>query len=495
MSTDIRLITFGLSSTTGNLTTQDQIMGLQDAISFVAMTDNGLPPSVPNYSSLLGTHTATIQMRGVAQFTGVRITIASINAVTVPATIPLTAGTQQVQYTITQSMVDQLTTDSEDPVNIQVTVMGATGTIQTFNSFVDIDSSSSGKFDEDAIHDDVAGEINALTTKTTVADADVFIIEDSADSFNKKKVLASAVGTGGGSATPTQQEFIRVRPNAAQTLNTTTETEITFVTVDQNTNTERFTVTSGNVNVLQASRYLINVKTSIEVTDTSGSQRVDPITRVRVNGTALAPRSYGHYARNSQVSPSVMHSSDDLTFVADLAANDVVDVVLQIGDLTTINNVDTVIDGTYLEIIELVGTQGIQGVQGPAGADGVDGGIDSWASLTGTITNAQIMTTLDGLGYGGTNEVFKATSLTAGLEDAVQLPTDYNTYRTVRVIQIDDSELRLQELPIYLLTDTNLTSTTVIRVQGDTDLTFDSSNRMLSVPGGAAIIYQVTLEN
>ena len=489
MATDIRLITFGLNSTSGTLTTQDQISGLQDAISFVAMTDNGLPSAVPNYASLLGTHTATLQMRGTSQFTGVRITIANLTAVTVPATIPLTAGTQQVQYTITQSMIDQLTTDSEDPVNIQVTVMGATGTIQTFNSLVDIDSTVSGKFDEDAIHDDVAGEINALTTKTTINDNDVFIIEDSEDSFNKKKVLASDVGTGGSG---TAQEFIRVRPSTAQTLNTTATTEITFATVDQNTNTARFTVTSGNVNVLQSSRYLINVKTSLESTDSGGSQRVDSITRVRVNGTALTPRSYGHYVRNSQTTPRSIYSSDTLTFVTDLSANDIVDVVLEVGNITPVNNINTVPNGTYLEIIELVGVQGIQGEQG---LPGLNGGVTTWAGLDGIVDNTEITTTLNGLGFGGTNEVFKATSFTVGLEDIVQLPTDYTDYRTVRVIQFDDSELRIKEIPIYLLTDTNLTSSTVIRVQGDTDLTFDSSNRNLSVPGGAEIIYQVVLEN
>ena len=45
--------------------------------------------------------------------------------------------------------------------------------------------------DENAIHDNVAGEINAITEKTTPADADILIIEDSADSNNKKKIQIS----------------------------------------------------------------------------------------------------------------------------------------------------------------------------------------------------------------------------------------------------------------------------------------------------------------
>ena len=45
--------------------------------------------------------------------------------------------------------------------------------------------------DADAIHDNVSGEINAITEKTTPVDDDVILIEDSADSYNKKKVKKS----------------------------------------------------------------------------------------------------------------------------------------------------------------------------------------------------------------------------------------------------------------------------------------------------------------
>lgn len=51
-----------------------------------------------------------------------------------------------------------------------------------------IDASPPGS-DADAIHDNVAGEINAITEKATPANGDVIIIEDSGDSFNKKKIF------------------------------------------------------------------------------------------------------------------------------------------------------------------------------------------------------------------------------------------------------------------------------------------------------------------
>lgn len=45
-----------------------------------------------------------------------------------------------------------------------------------------------GGADPDAIHDNVAAEINAVTEKASPVGADVLLIEDSADSYNKKRV-------------------------------------------------------------------------------------------------------------------------------------------------------------------------------------------------------------------------------------------------------------------------------------------------------------------
>jgi hypothetical protein len=52
--------------------------------------------------------------------------------------------------------------------------------------------------DTAAIHDDVSGEISALAEKTSPASNDVLIIEDSADSNNKKKVRIGNLPTGEG---------------------------------------------------------------------------------------------------------------------------------------------------------------------------------------------------------------------------------------------------------------------------------------------------------
>lgn len=47
--------------------------------------------------------------------------------------------------------------------------------------------------DTTAIHDNVAGEINAITSKTSPVADDVAVIEDSADTFSKKKVTLAAI--------------------------------------------------------------------------------------------------------------------------------------------------------------------------------------------------------------------------------------------------------------------------------------------------------------
>lgn len=47
--------------------------------------------------------------------------------------------------------------------------------------------------DDDAIHDNVAGEINAVVEKTNPTAGDVLLIEDSADSFNKKRIKISSL--------------------------------------------------------------------------------------------------------------------------------------------------------------------------------------------------------------------------------------------------------------------------------------------------------------
>lgn len=52
--------------------------------------------------------------------------------------------------------------------------------------------------DVNAIHDNVAGEISAVTLKVTPVSADIILIEDSEDTNNKKRVTVGSLGIGGG---------------------------------------------------------------------------------------------------------------------------------------------------------------------------------------------------------------------------------------------------------------------------------------------------------
>ena len=61
--------------------------------------------------------------------------------------------------------------------------------------------------DADAIHDNVAGEIDAITEKTTPISGDLIIIEDSADSNNKKKVQVGNLPGGGDDITALQYNW------------------------------------------------------------------------------------------------------------------------------------------------------------------------------------------------------------------------------------------------------------------------------------------------
>ena len=60
------------------------------------------------------------------------------------------------------------------------------------------DLEDGGGTDATAVHDNVANEIHAITEKTTPVDDDEILIEDSADSYNKKRVKISNLPSGGG---------------------------------------------------------------------------------------------------------------------------------------------------------------------------------------------------------------------------------------------------------------------------------------------------------
>ncbi len=68
-----------------------------------------------------------------------------------------------------------------------------------------------GGADADAIHDNVAAEISAITEKATPVDADLVVIEDSAAANAKKRVQLGNLPGGGGGAVPEWVSYLAAR--------------------------------------------------------------------------------------------------------------------------------------------------------------------------------------------------------------------------------------------------------------------------------------------
>ena len=84
-----------------------------------------------------------------------------------------------------------------DTTNFNNNLDSSDNDVQIALETIDELSISSGT-DPNAIHDNVAGEINAITEKTTPVAGDKLVIEDSADGFTKKSIPISALPTTGG---------------------------------------------------------------------------------------------------------------------------------------------------------------------------------------------------------------------------------------------------------------------------------------------------------
>jgi hypothetical protein len=87
--------------------------------------------------------------------------------------------------------------------------------------------------DENAIHDDVAAEISALTEKTILVDADLVLIEDSAGGNVKRKAqVGNLPGGGGGGGGGIGPAFSGARMTKSTTQDNITASTITAVTWD-----------------------------------------------------------------------------------------------------------------------------------------------------------------------------------------------------------------------------------------------------------------------
>jgi len=102
-----------------------------------------------------------------------------------------------ISATNVQGAINELDTEKAALAGATMTTTSVNGvTLENGGAATDFLNKAGGytaPTDADAIHDNVAGEINAIASKATPVAADVIVIEDSADSFNKKKVAISAL--------------------------------------------------------------------------------------------------------------------------------------------------------------------------------------------------------------------------------------------------------------------------------------------------------------
>ena len=157
--------------------------------------------SVATYADLAGTHRINFNAYNRANVDNI---VVISHGIVLPNS-NLTFGTVAsfVDVTITAGDAGQIGLTSPDPVIFEVQLRDDENAILATTNFgqVEIGTGVAGS-DSTAIHDNVAGEITAITAKAVINDNDRFIIEDSEDGNSKKHVtratvLAGATGTEG----------------------------------------------------------------------------------------------------------------------------------------------------------------------------------------------------------------------------------------------------------------------------------------------------------
>ncbi len=84
-------------------------------------------------------------------------------------------------------------------INDGISDLSSTDALNYVESITIFETADGG--DEIAIHENVSGEINNIPEKNPPINTDIIIIEDSADSFSKKKVKINNLPSGGGGST------------------------------------------------------------------------------------------------------------------------------------------------------------------------------------------------------------------------------------------------------------------------------------------------------
>jgi hypothetical protein len=162
---------------------------------------------------------SNVNVGGVGVFkqkTGIDLEFRGINAASSKLTVALDAGNNEIDLDVanastTQAGAVELATQTEVNTGTSTTLAVTPSTLANATTVILSGQSAGGDLggtypnptvndgaDSTAIHDNVTGEILAITGKATPVGADVLIIEDSAAGYAKKSVLWSQLPGGGG---------------------------------------------------------------------------------------------------------------------------------------------------------------------------------------------------------------------------------------------------------------------------------------------------------
>jgi hypothetical protein len=147
---------------------------------------------------------SNVNVGGVGVFkqkTGIDLEFRGINAASSKLTVALDAGNNEIDLDVanastTQAGAVELATQTEVNTGTSTTLAVTPSTLANATTVILSGQSAGGDLggtyaDSTAIHDNVTGEILAITGKATPVGADVLIIEDSAAGYAKKSVLLS----------------------------------------------------------------------------------------------------------------------------------------------------------------------------------------------------------------------------------------------------------------------------------------------------------------
>lgn len=93
-------------------------------------------------------------------------------------------------------------------------------------------------------------------------------------------------------------------------------------------------------------------------------------------------------------------------------------------------------------------------------------------------------------------EVFQSPNKLAGLSNSQALPADYTDFDLLTIIEYisgTPDEWRMTTIPITLFTENDVATDDVIRVQGNTDVSWTLGTRTIATVGGGSTIYRIQL--